>query len=307
MRGHNAISLLKVIVPEEGASAFAAWRGQFYHAISQCEGWVSLEIASIREENGVMWNLVQRFRQPRYLQRWQHSPEYEALRKALEVQLSDQVIEERDGTRIHDEHGAMEVLEVHLLPGGEEAYRNWVTHLHEQVDKVEGLQGLDTHLLDTGVAPTQVVVLQFEHPKQLKQWLASSSHAQCLRDIPTFAASWAGHRMLSNQLGWLSFATPPGEAPLWKQTLLILLLLFPIVMLEILFLSPQLSWMPLACATFIANALSVSLLSWPLIPFAFKWFSWWLFPSQHKKGGITLAGLALLGVLYAVELWIFSL
>jgi uncharacterized protein len=63
--------------------------------------------------------------------------------------------------------------------------------------------------------------------------------------------------------------------------MVVLLTLFPVVMLELLYLSPLLQSLDLAIATFIGNLLSVAALTWLLVPRANRAFEWWLRPTSR--------------------------
>jgi hypothetical protein len=82
-------------------------------------------------------------------------------------------------------------------------------------------------------------------------------------------------------------------------------MLFPVVMLEIAFLSPLLKWLNVAPATFIGNAISVGLLAWPLIPLATKAMRWWLSPRPGAGNAVRWGGPALLVCLYAISIVFF--
>ena len=84
--------------------------------------------------------------------------------------------------------------------------------------------------------------------------------------------------------------------------MIVLLVLFPIVMLEIKFLSPLTSGLNPSLATFIGNAISVSLVSWPMIPIAIWFLEWWLSPQEDKRLQATLVGTGVVLLLYLLEI-----
>jgi uncharacterized protein len=92
--------------------------------------------------------------------------------------------------------------------------------------------------------------------------------------------------------------------PNWKTAMLVLLGLFPIVMLELKFLSPNLSslGMHASLETFIGNSISVAITSFFTMPLFVSWFGWWLFPEKGLEERLTAKGLTMLGLLYAVEI-----
>ncbi len=69
----------------------------------------------------------------------------------------------------------------------------------------------------------------------------------------------------------------------WKQSMIVILMLFPIVMLEIRFLSPLLRGLRTSPSTFIGNVISVALLTWPFMPLAIAAMKWWLLPGKDSS------------------------
>jgi antibiotic biosynthesis monooxygenase (ABM) superfamily enzyme len=112
--------------------------------------------------------------------------------------------------------------------------------------------------------------------------------------------------MITPYAGWFSPIAKTGEIPaVWKQTMIVLLILFPIVMLELKYLSPWTSNLNPSLSTFIGNAISVSLIAWPMMPIAILFLGWWLSPKGFDIRRATIIGTCLLILLYLVEIAIF--
>jgi antibiotic biosynthesis monooxygenase (ABM) superfamily enzyme len=88
--------------------------------------------------------------------------------------------------------------------------------------------------------------------------------------------------------------------------MVVLLTLFPVVMLELLYLSPLLQSLNLSVATFIGNLLSVAALTWALVPWANRAFGWWLRPTPSASLEVEAAGVALIIGLYALSVVVFA-
>jgi antibiotic biosynthesis monooxygenase (ABM) superfamily enzyme len=88
---------------------------------------------------------------------------------------------------------------------------------------------------------------------------------------------------------------------MWKTAALILLTLFPLVMLEIRFLNPHLRELNPAVGTFIGNAITVVLTTWPLMPLAIWGFHAWLFPENRPRWLVTTMPLVLV-LCYVIEI-----
>ena len=78
-------------------------------------------------------------------------------------------------------------------------------------------------------------------------------------------------------------------------------------MLELKYLSPWLTGINSSLVTFIGNAISVTLIAWPMMPIAIQYLSWWLFPTHQNlsKKQVTILGTGILLLLYLIEILIF--
>jgi antibiotic biosynthesis monooxygenase (ABM) superfamily enzyme len=100
-------------------------------------------------------------------------------------------------------------------------------------------------------------------------------------------------------------ATPPAA---WKQNMLVLLMLYPVVFLFGAFIQTPLltgrAALPFAVALFIGNVASVLLLNY-LVPWTSNRFAWWLQPVGANVRRIDIAGTALVVALYAAMVLAF--
>lgn len=177
--------------------------------------------------------------------------------------------------------------------GADAAFSRWQARLTHAASLQRGFLSIEFIPLHAGSCEWRAVQC-FRVPGQLDAWLASSQRCALLRQAEGLA-SWKSHRMPSSFAGWF----PPGRvepsAPAaWKQAAIVLLVLFPAVMLELRFLSPLLAGLNPALATFIGNAISVALVTWPLAPLAIRSLRWWLQPDPARRARAELAGFATL-------------
>jgi len=92
-------------------------------------------------------------------------------------------------------------------------------------------------------------------------------------------------------------------APNWKQAMLVLLALFPLVMLETLYLYPYLGSYNPVFTRFLGVVIIVCSLSWIGMPITL-YFNWWLNPNSVKRGYL---GLFIILSLYLIEIFLFLL
>ena len=113
-------------------------------------------------------------------------------------------------------------------------------------------------------------------------------------------------RLATSFPGWVRIDPETGKGPPdWKTALLVLLGLYPIVVLELLYLNPLLGGLAPALGIFIGNVLSVAATSFLTMPFCVRKFDWWLFPDRKPYDRATAIGLAILAALFAGEIGFF--
>ena len=108
-------------------------------------------------------------------------------------------------------------------------------------------------------------MVRFDSAEHLKAWFVSDVRRRFLEEaadfrpdrVETFSGAfpgWFGTRTA----GFVTRGLPPA----WKQAMIVLLVLYPVVMLLGRFLSPWIASQPTAFSIFIGNLLGVGLLTW---------------------------------------------
>ena len=151
-----------------------------------------------------------------------------------------------------------------------------------------------------------LAILRFDTEKSLQAWLDSSERKKLLQESAPFLEEFHARVVRAGFEQWFSSATDGTSAPAWKQNMIVLLLLYPVVFLFGLWVQTPIlmgkARLPFWLALFIGNVVSVLLLNW-LVPWVSKRFGWWLAPTGRWT---SLAGAALMVMLYAVWLFLFS-
>lgn len=300
-----ATNLLKTkisLAPGKEAQ-FAEWQAALQKRIAKHRGFISLEILAPAQTGLNEWHIVQRFFTSEETEAWHHSHDYKELFKQLKSLISSDLVE---GYYNQKEESVTEVIVVEVSPEKDDAFRDWIGKIHKAEAKFEGFRGVYVQSPCQNQSHNWITLLQFDTPEHLDHWLNSEERRQVLKEGEGLIASLESHRVLTSYSGWFSSLAKEGEPlpDVWKQTMLILLVLFPVVMLELKFLSPHLHGVDRSLATFISNAISVIVLAWPLTPLAIYLLRWWLAPIGNKQLK-TLLGTLLVLALYALEIAIF--
>jgi uncharacterized protein len=198
-------------------------------------------------------------------------------------------------------HGVTMVMVTDIKPGKEAAYRAWA-------DRIQKLQATFPGYIGSFVQPPQhnepgwTTVLRFDSAANLEGWIKSEARAAMVKESGDLVEGFHAQRVDTSFPGWVVNDPATGKPPnMWKTASLILLTLFPVVMLELRFLNPPLEALNPALRTFIGNALSVTLTTWPLMPLAIWGFSAWLFP-ENKPRWLVLTSPFILLLCYVIEI-----
>jgi uncharacterized protein len=305
--GVSAIAT-KVALAEGSVPRFAVWQAEITRAASAASGFVSIEFIPTYA-GSPEWQIVQRFGSPSALEAWRSGTERARRFADLTPMLASDHAAPVDEAApdFHALSVVTEVITTIVHPGREAAFRAFAETVQAKQAAFPGYMGTLVQAPISEGLPYWTTLVRFATPAQLDAWLVSEDRRDLLAGSNPAAFAWKSHRMQSGFASWFAGMTDEAPPPAWKQTMLVLLVLFPVVMLEIRFLSPHLAAWPLAVATFIGNALSVALVSWPLMAIAISGLTWWLKPSPARRWRMEALGLATVLGLYAIEIIAFML
>ncbi len=301
VNGSDAAFMVKIEANGNARAEFANWQSKFRARISQAFGFSSLEIISAQKDS---WFLNLRFLNKQSLDLWLHSQSYALLLQELTEKhliTHQQAISQKSA--LPYSNGVVEIYVTYVDKDKLNEFHAW----HEKIHKIEssfpGFQKVYIQAPDLGKnEKAWITLLQFDNQMNLENWLNSSQRAEILSESQEFIKSKETHQLISSFGGWFNdpaFTTPSAG---WKQPMLILAVLYPIVMLQYLYLANYLSFLSTPLKTFVENILSVILLAL-LVPVAIYLLSWWLVIKFNPAKNLLGAGILL--VIYAIEIIAF--
>jgi uncharacterized protein len=286
---------------------FAQWHVRWQTAVLAANGALSVEFWPPAPPDQLETVVVNRFNSIDALQAWRRSEQNQELvanaaplvQAGLVMQLVGQAAVEYSVR-----HGVTMVMVTEIKPGKEAAYRAWA-------DRIQKLQATFPGYIGSFVQPPQhkergfTTVLRFDSAANLDRWIKSKERAAMVKESEDLVTDFHAQRVDTSFPGWIPNDPTTGKPPnRWKAASLILLTLFPVIMLELKFLNPQLADLNPAVRTFIGNVISVALTTWPLMPLAIWIFHAWLFPENKPRWLVLTSPLFLLAC-YALEIAIF--
>lgn len=202
-----------------------------------------------------------------------------------------------------------------VAPAREEQFLAWEAEIEAAEQTFDGFLG---HRIERPAAEGSdewTVIIAFDTDEHLEAWLGSAERRALLARAEEFNGNLRLERTSYGFGFWSddSRRTASSAHRVFKENLLVLLVLYPVVFLWGYFigdplLGSRLGW-PFWLALFIGNLVSTQLLGWWLVPVAMKAFRRWLEPRPGRA--TQLVGYGIVIVLscgfMALYAWLLSL
>jgi uncharacterized protein len=282
---------------------FAAWQAEVLTRAAGFTGFLNSEITPSGDASS--WAVMLRFANTGQLDAWRESETWRHLLGEVQSLLAEKSSIEIEVRETEPDGGVIEVIVTKVKAGKEVAYREWETKIQQAQSKFPGYLGSFVQPPLAGELGW-TTLMRFDTAEHLDKWLKSPERAALLSEVEPLIDYAHLQRMETSFPGW--FPTDPNTGqgpPNWKAAMLVLLGLFPIVMLESLFLSPRLASLNFSLALFIGNTISVALTTWLTMPVFIKALDWWLFPKPDAPKSVHWKGTLLIFALYALSVAIF--
>ena len=291
-------------VRSECGADFAQWQVRWQTAVLATAGAMSVEFWPPAPPDQLESVAIARFTSLAALQKFRRDDRNRQLVDEATPLVEAGIVMQLVGQAAVDysvRHGVTMVMVTNIKPGKEAAYRVWA-------DRIQKLQATFPGYVGSFVQPPQLketgwtTVLRFDSSPNLERWLKSDARAAMVKESGDLVEGFHAQRVDTSFPGWVANDPATGKPPsIWKTACLVLLTLFPVVMLELKYLNPHLEALNPALRTFIGNALSVALTTWPLMPIAIWAFHAWLFPEKQPRWLVRTLPVALV-LCYLVEI-----
>jgi antibiotic biosynthesis monooxygenase (ABM) superfamily enzyme len=197
------------------------------------------------------------------------------------------------------------VIEYEVPRGKEQLFQQWQSEFRSVIGQFKGYVRTDLCPPIDGTQNKWYVVVHFDDPISLTNWLDSDSRHDLVRAGRRKFGPYRYKGIGTGLEGWFSNQKNADEAPsnppAWKQILAVLFGLYPTVMLETLLFSHfhlMESW-SIAYKMFVNNLVSCCLLTWVVMPAITRLLSFWLKP-QQTTFKLNLVGTFLVAIGYGL-------
>lgn len=270
------------------ARAVSAWQIRFHTKVIRFEGFLSADLLPPQHAGSRDWKLIARFATHADLDRWMHSAERGWLVAEAEELLADEAcFSESVPDKDENAHpgGVTEIIRSEVRPGMEEAYRLWTRRTQETQARFPGFRGVHVIAPTPGSGSSEwTTLLRFDTEENLDHWRYSPERSALLEEAREVIQKTGATRLKSPFPGWVPLDVHTGTAPpRWKAGLLVLVGLYPLVMLNLLYLRPLLASLPMAVLTLVLNLLTVAATTYLTMPLLVRHFAWWLSPAPPRN------------------------
>jgi uncharacterized protein len=269
------VVIARKIAPGREAD-FRRWIARLHDAVASQPGYLHDDHQPPDERHPDEWVVTYRFADSDSLEAWLDSP----IRRQLIEEERDLIV----GTpraQVVAIPGAgvirpvTAVISSHVKPGQEAAYRR----AHDLIAvEMAGTPGfLRSEMFDPAppVQPETIVVFSFDTREHLDAWLESDRRQAVIAPLEPLIE---GERVLNIVGGYAGWFPQADDRPIkvWKQSIAVLLGLFPISLLVTIVRNAVAPDLPLVPAVLVGNAIGVLALSYVLMPRITRWLADWL-------------------------------
>ena len=298
-------------VQPDAAAAFAHWQQETGKIVAGFPGFIDQTVMPPRPPGQVDWVILQRFASGAEARAWLNSDD-----RLKRVELAQPMLVGHDDIHVVSDGGSVlpapvsAVISTRIKPGQEAAYRRWEQRIAAAQSRAPGFQGYRFEPPIPGVQNDWLAILRFDTEVNLQAWLDSPERRKLLEEAEPFTEEFHARIARTGFDHW--FQVGAGEAsaaPAWKQNMLVLLTLYPVVFVfGALVQTPLLirrAGLPFAVALFVGNLASVVLLNYLVPPISSR-FSWWLRPPGEAASWTDLAGAGLVIGFYTLLVLVFT-
>jgi len=288
---------------------YRRWQDEVTATAAIFPGYLGTEVGAPAPDDARDVTVIYRFDTPAHLRVWLESTERARLLERgdelRDIPGAQQVLVEDP----RDTELVTVVVSHTVRPQDERAFLDWQRRLAGAERRSPGHRGTELVRPLAGVQDDWVAVTRFATESDLEAWLASTARRDLLAEGERFR-DFRLQRVTTSFGSWFSSgATKLAAAPpSWKTALSVLVGLYPTVVLLTLGISALWPAGPLWASLLLGNVLSVSLLTWVVMPVVTGTLEFWLEPGAEARQPRTdilgtvasLAVLAVLALLFAL-------
>ncbi len=168
-----------------------------------------------------------------------------------------------------------------VKPDKTKEYEAWSTGINASAKEFPGFLGVDVIRPDENNHPEYITLVKFDSCDNLKGWRESPSLAKSQKELPDMLVSDSFVQVCEGLELWFDRPTTTRdlkEPPLWKQVIIGVVCVYPLVLLLNWGLGPVTQGIPKELAVLISVIILSTLLTYPVMPWVTRLLRAWLYP-----------------------------
>lgn len=288
-------------VKQDKNTEFAQEIKKITAAVSKYPGYVSQEIHQPNQAlQQLDWIIIEYFVNESQAKDWLQSDERHSIFKDLLPLLLglDHVYIMKPG--IQETNVITATISNIIKPQDEKKFLDWQLRVAPIQSQFPGFIGYRVEKPRTGTNEAWITIVTFDTEEHLQAWLDSPERQKMLQELHSFCSDEHVEKVYSGFNFWFSDTS---ESRLWKENMLVVLTLYPVVFLLSYLQNSSLNYyIPFWLSLFFNNVASTLILSYYTVPFLHKKFNWWLHPTKENQKSYTFIGAIIVLLLYCLLL-----
>jgi antibiotic biosynthesis monooxygenase (ABM) superfamily enzyme len=170
-----------------------------------------------------------------------------------------------------------------VKPGHEDAYEEFLAGISGAAKGFPGYLGEEVFRPASGQGGEYRIVYRFDSPAHLRGWLDSEERAAWLARAEPHVAGPMRAQFLTGLEGWFTLPAQPGAPPPpYKMAVLTWVTIFPLITLVVVVSAPLIGPWPLAARLAVTTLVTVSLMTWVVMPRVTALLRRWLYPGRRR-------------------------
>lgn len=308
----SAVTIItQTTVRPGGTAAFEEWQAETNRIVAAFPGLLHQTLLPPSPPAQDYWVVMQRFSDSATAIGWLNSPQrlerLTMVQPLLTGRADVHVVRGMADAPVSTPVSA--IVSTRVKPGCEAAYRAWEQRIAVAQTAAKGLVGYRFEPPIPNVQADWLTILRFDTQENLQAWLDSPVRQAIIAEAEPLTEGFHYRITRSGFDQWFPVSAAHADGPpVWKQNMIVLLMLFPVVFLfghfvQVPVLQVRLG-IPFAVALLIGNIVGVVLLNW-LVPWASNRFGWWLSPPATAPDSRAAAGAVIIGIALIVLAVIF--
>ena len=247
--------------------------------------------------------VIYRYESNAALRAWLDSPERAELMRRVEPLLSRPHIEFHFAGRRNVPGTVSTVFAYRIKDQSWEEFDAWRKRINSEARRQPGFISVESFDTIEDGLPYRIHVLRFDDREHLDRWFASEARLALLDEVQNYVHEFQIRKIGTGFEGWFDYGRDADKPPAnWRQWLVILGALFPVIMILKALFTPVFDVLPFPLAFFFLLMADVAVLTWVIMPQFTRLMNFWLRPQPSATWKTQLGGLAILAGLMGATL-----